>query len=150
MSKASAEAFVQKIMEDEALRERTEQTSPEDVLPIAKEMGYDFTVEELTEVMNSSQELEPAELEDVVGGAGPHTRPMAKHLTQSAINSLYNRYCHGDPTGTKHDYVREGHYEVPFLKYWSKGYDVLRCKRCGHVWNRRVTKSESMQWITEF
>ena len=44
MSKASAAKFVQAIMEDEALRKRTENTKPEDAVPFAKEMGYDFTL----------------------------------------------------------------------------------------------------------
>ena len=136
MSKASAEAFVQKIMEDEALRERTEQTSPEDALSIAREMGYDFTAEELTDVMNSKQELEPEELEDVAGGAAPHARRMSDKLNREADTMLKNTYCPGFEY--KHDYVLQGHFEKPFLKYWTKGYDVLKCKRCGHVWNKRV------------
>ncbi len=34
-------------MEDNELRERTAKLPPEELLPIAKEMGYDFTEEEL-------------------------------------------------------------------------------------------------------
>ena len=41
MSKESAAKFVQAVMEDEELRERTENVKPVDAVPLAKEMGYD-------------------------------------------------------------------------------------------------------------
>lgn len=67
MSKASAAKFVQAIMEDEALCKRTENTKPEDAVSFAKELGYDFTLEELAEAMNEGRELSPDDLASVTG-----------------------------------------------------------------------------------
>lgn len=133
MSKASAEAFVQKIMEDEDLSDRTAQTKPEDVLPIAKEMGYEFTAEELTDVMNSRQELAPEELEGMAGG-DRKAREGAKNKRDSAHRKwLKLTYCHGDAKGPKHDFVCIAHYEEPILFNWTKGHYFYQCKRCGFM-----------------
>ena len=42
MSKESAMQFALAVMEDQELRDRTAKLKPEEVLSIAKEMGYDF------------------------------------------------------------------------------------------------------------
>ena len=68
MSKEAASKFVQAILNDEELRQRTEKMKPEDAVPLGKEMGYDFTFEEFTDVMNEDRELSPDELEAVAGG----------------------------------------------------------------------------------
>ena len=76
MSKESASKYVQAVMEDEELRKRTENVKPVDAVPLAKEMGYDFTAEELTEALNNNMELSLEELGSVAGGAvigGPCT-----------------------------------------------------------------------------
>ena len=87
--------------------------------------------------MNSEQELEPEELEDVAGGVASYARSVRNNNRTTLMDKAKRTYCNSDINGPKHDYVREGHYEVPYLKYWSKGYDVLKCKRCGFVWHKR-------------
>ena len=72
MSLESAKKSAQEAMEDKELRERTAKLNPQELLPIAKEMGYDFTEEELTAVMNEKQELTADQLEAAAGGHGRH------------------------------------------------------------------------------
>lgn len=55
MSRESATAFAQAAMEDAELRERTAKLAPEELFPIAREMGYDFTAEELEAAMNEDR-----------------------------------------------------------------------------------------------
>ena len=51
------------------LCKRTEKTKPEDAISFAKELGYDFTLEELAEAMNEGRELFPDDLASVAGGS---------------------------------------------------------------------------------
>jgi predicted ribosomally synthesized peptide with nif11-like leader len=68
MSKENAKAFVQAVLNDEELRQRTGAMKPEELIPFAKEMGFDFTLDELKEVKKDDIELSPDELEAVAGG----------------------------------------------------------------------------------
>ena len=68
MSKTAAAAFVKLVMNDEELRQRTGALKPEEIVPFAKEMGFDFTLDELKEVKKEDIELSPDELEAVAGG----------------------------------------------------------------------------------
>ncbi|MBP3856615.1 MAG: Nif11-like leader peptide family RiPP precursor, partial [Ruminiclostridium sp.] len=68
MSKEAASKFVQTILNDAELRIKTAEIKPEEIVPFAKEMGYDFTLEELKEVKEEDIELSPEELESVAGG----------------------------------------------------------------------------------
>ena len=128
MSKEAARGFVELIMEDEALRERTADLRPEEVLDIAKEKGFDFTADELSEIMNGCQELSLEELGAVAGGAvigGPCT-PEDKE------KKIKDTYCYGDVNGRKHDYERILRGQRPFWIIFKKSFDVYKCKLCGH------------------
>ena len=106
-------------MEDNELRERTAKLPPEELLPIAKEMGYDFTEEELTAVMNEPQELTADQLEAASGGGMRFARTL--------------NGCYKNPDGSyRHDYEVIGHEERWMFWGWTRGYDILKCKLCGH------------------
>ena len=62
MSKENATAFVQKVFDDEELRQRTGAMKPEELIPFAKEMGFDFTLDELKDVKKEDIELSPRSL----------------------------------------------------------------------------------------
>ena len=61
MSKTAA-AFVKLVMNDEELRQRTGAMKPEELIPFAKEMGFDFTLDELKDVKKEDIELSPRSL----------------------------------------------------------------------------------------
>lgn len=128
VSKESAVKFVQAIMEDEELRARTENTKPEDAVPFAKEMGYDCTLEELTEAMNEARELSLDDLNAVVGGCLPMGHGMPKDEQKEAQAT----HCRGDKNGFMHVFVLTGHVEE---RYWfgsTRGYNIYKCKLCKH------------------
>lgn len=71
MSAANAIRFVQQIAQDGSLRARVEATrSPDDVVRIGREAGYDFTGEELRTAADTlrKDELSDSQLESVAGG----------------------------------------------------------------------------------
>ena len=64
--------FVEKAMADEALSERLESMTIEEILGLAQEMGLAFTEEELNDALNdvlNNRELSPEELDQCAGGA---------------------------------------------------------------------------------
>lgn len=59
--------FLGKYAMDEALQAQLEDKTPEEVVTIAKEAGFDFTVEELKEATQPIQKLTPEELDATTG-----------------------------------------------------------------------------------
>ena len=144
MSKENATAFVQAVLNDEELREKTANMKPEDAVPLGKEMGYDFTLEEFTDVMNEDRELSPDELENAVGGYLHTQNDMQKHAYQRGItkdryenagryHGLKNVYC---PDGTPHNFVTTIEDRTYFL--FSYTYEVQTCSLCGHKVERHI------------
>ena len=139
MSKESAAEFAQAVMEDNELRERTAKLEPEELLPIATEMGYDFTTEELEEVMNEGQELTSHELDSLVGGMNNQRISefeLRKHRRESDRDTA--NHCYGKLSGPLHDWVVVGHEERWMFWAWTRGYDLLKCSRCGATKDRSV------------
>ena len=67
MSEEQLKAFLEKVKGDTSLQEKLKAAkSPEDVVGIAKEHGFEFTADKLTE-------LSEGELEGVAGGCGGNT-----------------------------------------------------------------------------
>ena len=72
MSEEQLKAFLAKAKDDQSIREKLKAAkSPEDVVGIAKEQGYEFTADKITE-------LSEEDLEGVAGGAALclYCRPM--------------------------------------------------------------------------
>ena len=66
MSEEQLEAFLAKVKDDQSVQEKLKAAkSPEDVVVIAKEYGYELTLDKITEVRKLSNE----ELEEVAAGA---------------------------------------------------------------------------------
>ena len=62
MSEEQLKAFIEKVQGDDSLQEKLKAAkSPEDVVGIAKEQGYEFTADRINQ-------LSEEELESVVGG----------------------------------------------------------------------------------
>ena len=66
MSEEQLEAFLAKVKDDQSVQKKLKAAkSPEDVVVIAKEYGYELTLDKITEVRKLSNE----ELEEVAAGA---------------------------------------------------------------------------------
>ena len=145
MAKEAASKFVQAILNDEELRQRTEKMKPEDAVPLGKEMGYDFTLEEFTDVMNEDRELyrelSRDELEAVAGG-GFQTQENMRHKmmvrtfgsrTKGHKQESYNRelYCNSNPS-TPHQFIVTYEDRSCFFGAWTKTYEINRCSVCGY------------------
>ena len=133
MSKESAMQFALAVMEDQELRERTAKLKPEEVLSIAKEMGFDFTEEELTAVMDENKELSADELETAAGGFWrPAAQTDARRTEQiDRIMKEKAEHCYGNIRGPRHKWVKTGHEERWMLWAWTRGYDLYTCSLCG-------------------
>ena len=68
MSIESAKDFCDKIEKDDALRAKLEAATKEDRPQIIKDAGFDFTKEEVKQVVTSSTELSADDLANVTGG----------------------------------------------------------------------------------
>ena len=136
MSKENAKDFVQAILNDEELRQRTEKMKPEDAVPLGKEMGYDFTLEEFTDVMNEDRELSPDELESVAGG-DYKARMQAGYWEQvRGLNTKYKDYktyqtnkANFCPDGSPHQWT-ERIEDNSFFGLWTRTYLVMECSNC--------------------
>ena len=145
MSKENATAFVQKVFDDEELRQRTGAMKPEELIPFAKEMGFDFTLDELKEVKKEDIELSPDELEAAAGGTiefQDHARRRSKEMEGG---SEIKKHCYGDLSKPLHNYVKVGHKEEPIFwgllswcSDWSDGFDVYECTLCKAIKNVKV------------
>ena len=139
MSKENATAFVQAVLNDEELREKTANMKPEDAVPLGKEMGYDFTLDELKEVKKEDIELSLDELENVAGGDSKAVRDGINQHQRFRNKINQASHCHGDIHGSLHNWVKTGqHVEEPILNgwlnwlgSWSIGYDQVKCTLCG-------------------
>ena len=67
MAIENAKQFVEKITTDAALAERVNGLTLQEDLALAKELGLEFTEEDLKEALNN-RELDPEELDEAAGG----------------------------------------------------------------------------------
>ncbi|XME02603.1 Nif11-like leader peptide family RiPP precursor [Lachnospiraceae bacterium C1.1] len=146
MAKEAASKFVQAILNDEELRQRTEKMKPEDAVPLGKEMGYDFTLEEFTDVMNEDRELyrelSPDELEAVAGGDSKTRYSMGWYASGLGYNKKYQNsdashknkanFCNGDPNGPRHQFVLSIEDRAQFFGAWTNTYAVYKCSLCNY------------------
>ena len=152
MSKEAASKFVQAILNDEELRQRTGALKPEEIVPFAKEMGYDFTLEELKDVRKDDvEELSPEELENVAGGTIQTQGDMERDSRRRKERLEEDLYCWAKINGglrqygPLHNYVKVGHKEEPILGGWlnwagdwTNGYDVYECTNCKAIKSVKV------------
>ena len=145
MSKENATAFVQKVFDDDELRQRTGAMKPEELIPFAKEAGFDFTLEELQEVKKEDIELSPEELEAAAGGLNKVFDAMDN--SRRSLDELPEqmKHCNEDLNGPFHNWIVIGHEERPILGGllswagdWSDGYDILKCSLCGVETKQKV------------
>ena len=125
MSKTAAAEFVQAVLADEELHERTKKMRPEDTVPLGREMEYEFTAEELTEAAGEDEELDPDELESAAGGEVVH------------LYALEDIYCHGDENGPKHvwGYSLESRSHLLIFEHI---YEVRKCLNCNYELKQRI------------
>ena len=126
MAIENAKRFVEMVAADAALNARLETLDSEAVLAAAKEMGLDFTAEELkAAAMDETVSLD--ELDEVAGGIGK-------------VKSGSVRWCTKSPN-QEHNWVYTGHEEEPhsFSCWdWTYGYDHYKCTYCGKTKREHV------------
>ncbi len=126
MAIENAKRFVEMVAADAALKARLETLDSEAVLAAAKEMGLDFTAEELkAAAMDETVSLD--ELDEVAGGIG-------KKMSGSVA------WCTKSPN-QEHNWVKTGHEEEPhsfFCWDWTYGYDHYKCTYCGKTKREHV------------
>ena len=126
MAIENAKRFVEMVAADAAPKARLETLDSEAVLAAAKEMGLDFTAEEL-KAAAMVQEVALDELDEVAGGIG-------KKMPGSVA------WCTKSPN-QEHNWVKTGHEEEPhsFLCWdWTYGYDHYKCTYCGKTKREHV------------
>jgi len=125
MAIENAKKFVEKVQADAALAERVKGMTPQEGLALAKEMGLEFTEDELKDALNN-RELDPEELDEAAGGV--------RNDQATTLKMKKEMHCHGDIHGPEHQWVKTGHIEEPhtFLLWdYTKGYDIEKCSLCG-------------------
>jgi hypothetical protein len=107
---------------------------PEEIVPFAKEMGFEFTLDELKEVKEEDVELSPEKLEAAAGGR--------YGIKEKSHRDYIKSHCNGDPNGPLHNWVKIGHEERPVLwgifGDYTKGYNLYKCTLCGATKEERV------------
>ncbi len=88
MSQESAVAFYEKLQNDEALVEQIQEMTPAEVQNLVQqEWGFDFTAEEMQQVIfDRHPELSDEELEAVIGGLSAESAAIA--LTGVAVSAV--------------------------------------------------------------
>ena len=158
MSKENAKAFVQAVLNDEELREKTANMKPEEAVPLGKEMGFDFTLEEFTDVMNEDKELSPEELEAAAGGTNDRGLDVHRHSMEHGVagniernahlnSTLKAQYCNGNANGTRHQFVESIEDREQFFGAWTNTYYVLTCSLCGYKQSIHIKFGENGEII---
>ena len=121
MAIENAKQFVEKVKADVALNERLKGKKPEECLALAKEMGLEFTEEELKAAL-SVEELSLEDMDKVAGG--------------SLRKKKYYAWAQRCPANGDNDHVwvKTGHREDYSTFLWieySDGWDIYTCSLCG-------------------
>ncbi len=123
MSLENAKKLLERVQKDQALRAHLAGMTPEDRSSAAREMGLNYTEEEMAEALQSV-EIPLDELEQASGGIQGRDKPLPHTLP-----------CPKSPN-QEHNWVFHGHEEEPhtFL-FWdfTFGFDIFACSYCGDV-----------------
>ena len=138
MSKENAKAFVQAVLNDEELREKTANMKPEEAVPLGKEMGYDFTADELSEVMNDSKELTAEELGHAAGGSVATPPPIGFDPNTNIRREREKIFCGGIANGRKHEFV-DTIEDRTVIGNWTRTYLVRTCRFCKYQIEQHIT-----------
>ena len=87
MSEEQLQAFLEKVKGDASLQEKLKAaSSPDDVAAVAKEAGFDISLDEISNAQ--SAELSEQELEGVSGAGGINTWNRACEMATIAITCM--------------------------------------------------------------
>ena len=132
MAIENAIKFLEQISADETLRTRTTEKTADDVIAVAKELGFDLTQEEITaaaktllrDYQREAKELPVEELESVSGG-----KP---YIAEGVINFISWIAC-----GFNHNYEYTGKTQWRIDLFWHVTFYQRICRDCGHEdWTR--------------
>ena len=87
MSEEQLQAFLEKVKGDASLQEKLKAaSSPDDVAAVAKEAGFDISLDEISNAQ--SAELSEQELEGVSGAGGINTFDFACQVSTVAVTCM--------------------------------------------------------------
>ena len=86
MAKENITKFINKYAADEALREKLNGKSADEVVAVAREQGDEFSKEELAAYRDQVMELNPEQLEKAAGGDSAYV----EYLVDSAVDAVRN------------------------------------------------------------
>jgi predicted ribosomally synthesized peptide with nif11-like leader len=121
MSQQNAGKFINLLLSDKALQERTAGMKPEEVLACAREQGLECTLEELKAATLKSRELTPDEMDQAAGGIRSGARKLSTDSSDSS--------CPNSPDGS-HKWVKTAEYlddTFLFLEHWTVFYTCDYC-----------------------
>lgn len=124
MALENARKFIEMVREDEALQDRTANRGEEEVMAIARELGLDFTPEEMKEAARI-REISADELDSAAGGR------------MKIFKIKRRQQAEGVPDEEGHIWYKIGHYEDEWFSWLKKdglfsfGYDIYECSHCG-------------------
>ncbi len=124
MALENAMKFLQKVQDDQSLQDRLAGMTPEERREVAREMGLDYTEEELTKALQTI-EISEEEMEQAFGGYEMAGRKKWRN----------KKICPESPDQAHH-WVLQGHKELPYsFLFWdfSFGFDVYVCTNCGQT-----------------
>lgn len=133
MALDNAKRFLKQMLNDEVLREQVMEKEPNDVVTMAKELGFDVTAEELSEAMKAfsqsdgsePQKLKVDEMEQVAGGKPNPGDGIVDFIAWAAC-------------GFNHHYVHTGKTKKDVDLVFPVTFYQQRCVDCGY---RRWTRT---------
>lgn len=117
MSLENANKFMNLLKEDETLQKRLADLTPEEKMDAAKELGQDFTIDELKEAAGHNLPME--EMGKVAGGVP---------LPFDSSDPFPAEKCPDSPTGD-HDWKEM----AVFTEYLVVKHHIMKCRYCGNT-----------------
>ena len=129
MAVENAKKFMEQALKDEALRARMMEKEPDEVAAMAKELGFDLTLEELTEAMKAFRQTDPQELTDEEMEQTAGGKP---HVGEGIIDFFSWVAC-----GFNHHYVYTGKTKQSIDLVFHVTFYEQKCTDCVHYnWTR--------------
>lgn len=129
MAVENAKKFLEQALKDETLRARMMEKEPDEVAAMAKELGFDLTLEELTAAMKAFRQTDPQELTDEEMEQTAGGKP---HVGEGIIDFFSWVAC-----GFNHHYVYTGKTKQSIDLVFHVTFYEQKCTDCGHYnWTR--------------
>lgn len=122
MSLQNANKFIDLLLSDKTMQERTAGMKPEEVLAFAREQGLECTLEELKEETLKSRELSPDEMDQAAGGSAAAYHYSKEKCPKSPDPDHQHKWVKTGNTSQKPScFWSTGTYSIPVSTAWRQG-----------------------------